>query len=96
MTQPPVDGETVAAAIKRAQIMSGMLKMAEPVGFGSDAAVIDELAALVTKLWNYRMLHGGDVMSLSGDLDREHERVVELEAEVARLRAKGQPNGLWF
>ena len=63
----------VKGLLERASIKAGMLRMGEPVAFGSDAAMIEELAEAL--------------VDLSNDNDRFIEGQVLMQKEIKDLRA---------
>jgi len=63
--------------VKRAQIKAGMIRMCEPIAFGSDADLLDERAAEITRL------RASERSAWNAAADRD-EQIERLKAEVER------------
>lgn len=60
--------------VSRAKIKAQMLRMGEPVAFGSDADVIDELVVALTKA--------------RSDIERLREALEQIAGDLSRSRAR--------
>lgn len=87
--------------VTRARTKAGMLRMGEPIAFGSDADIVDELVAEVERL-NADVARGLELydkrsrtaIERAGQSALYMERLCKLQAEINRLRPHYQSNSM--